>query len=550
MRYFLLFFFVCFQLYSFSQTAPLKYWVQFTDKNNSSYSLTEPLEFLSPAAVERRNKFGISIEELDLPVNEAYVSEVSSIDGLEIVHSSKWFNAVTIQVIDSNLINTVLPLLDELSYVAEIKSVQQYVNTDKVEESRFKSNDFIETYTNSYGPSYGQISVHNGQLLHELGLRGNGMKIGVFDSGFTGINYLSAFEKLRDDNRIKLQHDVVDNDNSVLNGGNHGKSVLSILAGYMPDSLIGSAPEADYYLFRTEDGASETITEEDNWVRAMEMADSIGIHVVNSSLGYTQFDDPTQNHTYADMNGNTTRISIAADIAASKGILVVNSAGNSGDDPWFYIGAPADADSILAVGAIAVDSTFAWFSSRGPSSDGDVKPNVCGVGYQTVYADLSDGVSKGNGTSFSSPVIAGLSACLWQAFPHKSNMEILKAIEESSNLYSNPNDSLGHGIPNYFLAYQNLLPHEELENNTLFAYPNPFSDELNIVIEIDEIDEISIIDYQGREVMKIPEVSIGVGGMTVRLDKELGSLPSGSYTVILYKDETLVSSLKLLKTAN
>jgi subtilisin family serine protease len=444
----------------------------------------------------------------------------------------------------------VLPLISALDNVWQVKSVQTVIDEKLVIKQTVTEKSLSESISTIYGPSYAQIAIHNGHLLHEIGLRGNGIKVGVFDSGFSGVNYLGAFSKLRDEERLKFQYDIVDDDNSVLNGGNHGKSVLSIMTAFMPDSIIGSAPEADYYLFRTEDGSSEHVTEEDNWVRAAEMADSIGIQVVNSSLGYTTFELEENNHSYEDMDGNTTRISQAADIAASKGMLIVNSAGNSGDDSWYYIGAPADADSILAVGAVTDKGKYAWFSSRGPSFDGDVKPNVCGVGYQTVYADLTEGIKRGNGTSFSSPIIAGLAACLWQAFPDKSNMEIIRAIESSSHLINAPNDSLGYGIPDFFRAYESLSANKTFSNSGILIYPNPFYECLNILVGNSEVNGLKLYDTSAKLVYETSWLVMGDNAAALALSDELSHLSPGTYYLNFLNDSSVLKSDKIIKLPN
>ena len=535
---------------SFSQVAPLKYWVQFTDKENSPYTTSNPSEYLSESAISLRMKNGIAIDQTDLPVNPFYIEPLSSLEGVLIKHSSKWFNAVTIQIEDSSYLETVLPLISALDNVWQVKSVQTVIDEKLVIKQTVTEKSLSESISTIYGPSYAQIAIHNGHLLHEIGLRGNGIKVGVFDSGFSGVNYLGAFSKLRDEERLKFQYDIVDDDNSVLNGGNHGKSVLSIMTAFMPDSIIGSAPEADYYLFRTEDGSSEHVTEEDNWVRAAEMADSIGIQVVNSSLGYTTFELEENNHSYEDMDGNTTRISQAADIAASKGMLIVNSAGNSGDDSWYYIGAPADADSILAVGAVTDKGKYAWFSSRGPSFDGDVKPNVCGVGYQTVYADLTEGIKRGNGTSFSSPIIAGLAACLWQAFPDKSNMEIIRAIESSSHLINAPNDSLGYGIPDFFRAYESLSANKTFSNSGILIYPNPFYECLNILVGNSEVNGLKLYDTSAKLVYVTSWLVMGDNAAALALSDELSHLSPGTYYLNLLNDSRVLKSEKIIKLPN
>ena len=247
----------------------------------------------------------------------------------------------------------------------------------------------------------------------------------------------------------------------------------------MVDSLIGAAPMANYLLFRTEDSESETIVEEDYWAAAAELADSIGVDIINSSLGYTiMYDDTINSHTYSDMDGNTTIITKAADRAASRGILVVNSAGNSGLNSWYYIGAPADGDSVLAVGAVDYLGNIASFSSRGPSFDGRIKPNVCAKGMSVVVADQDSSIRYANGTSFSAPLVSGLSACLWQAILSNnidvSNMDIISLIQESSSLFSNPNDSLGYGIPNFYLSFLNSSIDSPNYESQINIFPNPF----------------------------------------------------------------------------
>jgi len=334
--------------------------------------------------------------------------------------------------------------------------------------------------------------------LHNQGFLGNNIIIAVFDAGFTGVNTLPIFDNLWTNNQILDLYDFVDNDYNVFEASSHGTMVLSTMGGYMADSLIGTAPFASYMLFRTEDSNSETLLEEDNWAAAAEYADSSGVDIINSSLGYTiLYDDLTNSHAYSDMDGNSTIITNAADLAASRGILVVNSAGNSGNNDWYYIGAPADGDSVLAVGAVSDIGEIASFSSRGPSFDGRVKPNVCAQGVLTVVADLDSTIRVANGTSFSAPLISGLAACLWEANSSWSNMDLLNHIEESAHLFLTANDSLGYGIPNFYNAYQNGLQLGS-NNNTLHIYPNPFQIALNIYNEYTNEFQFDIFNLFGE----------------------------------------------------
>jgi serine protease AprX len=498
-----------------SQTAsvgPKKYWVQFTDKNNSPYSIDNPTEFLSEKAIERRNKQGIQLKSNDIPVNPTYVEQVSAV-GARILNRSKWFNAVTIEVQDSTLLPTIeaLPFVNAVSQIARVKVL---TNADlfmqdlmKVyEQSQAKSSAELKATAGSdalYGDGDLQIKMLQGHKLHAMGFRGQGMTIGVLDAGFFRVNEFALFDSLRINNRILGTYDFVQGNDSVYEDNSHGLSVLSTMAANVPGVFVGTAPEANYWLLRTEDASSEFIIEEDNWVRGAEFADSVGVDVINSSLGYTVFDDSATSHTFNQLNGNTTRITIGADIAASKGILVVNSAGNSGADPWRYVGAPADADSVLTIGAVDGEGKYAAFSSRGPTADGRIKPNVTAMGQQTLVATNSGNVGRSNGTSFSSPVMAGVVACLWQAHPNATMMQVFKAIEKSGDQADQPDAYRGFGIPNFMRAHSIL---SQLENkvapsdSVVNVYPNPFIEGVSVEYysQTEQLITINIYKNNGK----------------------------------------------------
>jgi serine protease AprX len=520
-----------------AQTAPGKYLIQFTDKNNSPYSLSNPSAFLSQNCIERRVKMGYGFNELDLPVNPHYIEGVLDAGFSMLHHISKWFNSMTIAVVDTTIIDSIA----QLPYVSGVRKLP-FVILDKTDEkfmeefSLNKKSSMLQVGDNynAYGPSYRQIEMLNGHLLHELGLTGAGMDIAIFDAGWDKADQLPAFDALHNEGRIVMTRDFVFEDSDpVYNQSTHGMYVLSLMAGEIQDSLLGTAPDANYYLFRTENPASEYIVEEDNWVAAAELADSLGIDVINSSLGYSLFDDTLMNHTYADMDGNTTRCTIAADIASSKGILVVNSAGNSGNNPWHYITAPSDGDSVLCVGAVNADRHHAAFSSYGPSSDGRVKPNVCAMGFACVIADLDSTIRTGNGTSFSSPITAGLATCLMQAFPERSNMDILHAIEQSAHSYYTPTDSLGYGIPDFWKAYLILQGNSQPYTTEVYAvaYPNPCTTEINVIVHTENPceTEYEIFNSIGQRVFEgkgfIASGEVGV----LKLDTAIAPLPPGEY---------------------
>lgn len=511
------------------QTAPNRYWIHFADKDNTPFSIYTPSDFLSEKTIDRRAKFDIPIKLNDIPVNQNYIDQVVNLGDILIINKSKWFNAITISLEDASLLQEIAAL----PFVSQIKSVQHLVSPKKIiNYSNF--NKAIFNTPEEYGYSYPQIAIHNGQKLHEMGFQGQGMDIAIFDAGFNDVDNLPAFERLRDEGRIIETRDFTDNEENVYTFSNHGKNVLSIMAAYEKDSLIGSAFLANYYLFVTEETSFEYIIEEDNWVAAAEYADSIGIDIINTSLGYSTFDDSTQNHTYQDMDGNTTRITIAMDIAASKGIIPVTSAGNSGNSEWHYITAPADADSCLTVGAIDTAGVAAYFTSFGPTADGRIKPDVVSVGFNTAYALNDSTYGHGHGTSYSSPNLAGLTACLWQAFPEKNNVEIMNAVKESSHLYNNPNDSIGYGIPDFWKAFQYLTSTYEANYNLgINVYPSPFSEYFTLTLKpktfVDEV-KVSLINNNGQFVVKENTYPITNNIVFVqRFDDEVRNIGNGIY---------------------
>lgn len=450
---------------SVAQVAPNKYWVRFTDKNNSPFSTENPAAFLSQKAIDRRLVQGIPILENDLPVNPSYITAIAN-TGATILNRSKWFNSVTVLTSDPS----VIAAINALPYVLSVdnagngqqdkKSVKPFFENESI--SDISKENMVKGITSGqgydYGQAFNQINMLNGIALHDLGFDGSGMTIAILDAGFLNANTIAAFDSLWINNQILGYKDFVSPlSPNIFGSHSHGTSVLSTMGANLPTQMVGTAPKADYWLLRSEDGPTEYLIEELNWASAAEFADSVGADVINSSLGYTTFDDPTQNHTYADMDGNTTPITIAADLAVSKGMIVVNSAGNDGGNSWHYVGAPADGNDVFTIGAVTSSGNYASFSSTGPTYDGRIKPNVVAQGQSsTIISAYSGNVSSGSGTSFSSPITAGMVTCLWQAYPNKSNSEIMGAIQQSATQANAPDSLLGFGIPDYFLAYTNL----------------------------------------------------------------------------------------------
>ncbi|MDZ7740901.1 MAG: S8 family serine peptidase [Bacteroidota bacterium] len=552
-KYLLLFVFVASFMTGTTQIAPNKYYIQFTDKSDSPYSIDSPEEFLSQRAIDRRDRFDIAITEEDLPVNPQYISGVSA-TGAAILNPTKWLNGLTIYTGNPAILDDIM----DLPYVEGVYLLTRG-EAGKQEKEFFSNESYYPVkeegslITKSaslldYGLAFNQIHMLKGEELHNMGLTGEGMVIAVLDAGFFGTDNHIAFDSLFVNGQILGTKDFVAHSGTVYDYHTHGTSVLSTMGANVPGQMIGTAPHADYYLLRTEDGASEYIVEEYNWVSGVEFADSAGADVINSSLGYTTFDDPSQDHTYADMNGNTTPITIGADIAASKGMLVVNSAGNSGSGSWYYIGAPADGNEVFSIGAVDAGGNLAGFSSRGPTADGRIKPNVCAQGAGAVVADPWGGsFTYSSGTSFSSPIIAGMSASLWQGTPDKTNLEIMQALMDNGNYAANPNNDYGWGIPNYLNAYTFLTVIEDSapEGADIDIFPNPIAGQLNIQLpgmEFGKELNIKIFDQSGRLMMEFKK-SAEDGMISL---EGLGTLSKGLYLLRVY-DQTGVYTTKFIK---
>ncbi len=483
-----------------------RYWVEFIDKSGTPYRLDQPAAYLSARAIERRQKQGIAIDSSDLPVNPSYLAAVSSA-GAIVRHSSKWLNGATIEAPDA-------PTLARVQALPFVRSTRKNgLSTHHNEHprpSKFAWHGLQEgaprqsADSGQYGAGWEQLSLHKGEWLHNRGFRGEGVWIAVFDAGFIEVDRLSCFDSLRRGNRIADTWDFVDLTPNPYGFDAHGTYVMGCLAAWWPGRLVGTAPGATYLLYRTENniGGSENQIEEDNWVAAAERADSAGADVFNTSLAYSTFDDASMDHTYSDMDGQTARITRGADFAASKGILVVASAGNYGNSAWKYIAAPADGDSVLAVGAVARNRNRVAFSSQGPTSDGRIKPNVMAVGSGAASCDLTgQDVAYVSGTSFSGPIMAGLAACLWQSRPNARSMQVFKALEISGDRSAAPDTFFGHGIPDVSRAWQLLPTTNQNQLTDALVYPNPCTNEVVVEFPWNGIDQdytLSAIDALGR----------------------------------------------------
>jgi serine protease AprX len=442
---------------------PSRFLVKFKNKSNNPYSISNASAFLSQRSIGRRTRYGILLDSTDLPVTPRYIDSVAAIPTVIILNKSKWLNQVSIKITDTTPANiaAVQNRINALPFVQSFTAIAMRAGIDKnalppADPSSARTTRELGDYYN-YGNAASQIKLHNGEFLHNIGLRGNGMVIGILDGGFKNYLTVKAFDSARANGQILGIYDFVAKDSSVNEDHQHGMECFSIIAGNVPGQLVGSAPKSSFYLFRTEDVASETPIEEHNWVCGAERVDSAGGDVISSSLGYNTFDAPFTSHTYAEFNGNTTMPAIGADLAAKKGLLVVNAAGNEGANSWGKIITPADGDSVLAVGAVNSTGIPASFTSRGPTSDGQVKPDVASMGVGTILQFPDNSISGGNGTSFACPNMAGLATCLWQGFQEFNNMKIINALRKAGSRATNPNDTIGYGIPDLKKATLSLL---------------------------------------------------------------------------------------------
>jgi len=478
-------------------------------------------ELLSERSIIRRTKNGIPIDHLDLPIYSAY-SDTLVNRGLKIACSSKWINTITV--------SSPIPLdtrnLGLLSFIDTIILVKSPV---PVKGSSYYNKEPGQLQAEEAPPYWWQLEMHGADKLHEMGFNGTGSVIAVIDGGFSNADMIESLSPAFSEGRILGTYDFAYRSDDVFSYSQHGTAVLSILAGNWPGRISGSAPGASYWLMRSEVVSSEYPVEEDFWVAAAEFADSAGADIISTSLGYSVFTDGSMDHTYSQMDGKSIFISKGAGIASSRGMIVVTSAGNSRDDPWYYITAPADAENILAVGAVDQSGFISSFSSSGPTFDNRIKPDVSAMGVAVTIQKVPSAVVTGNGTSFSCPLLSGMVACLMQAFPGSTYSEIAEAVKVSADRYLHPDNLYGYGVANIYFAYQYLSENTEDAGEVIHIYPNPSRGQLYLRFNTDQVRvKVRIVDLTGRIVIEREFVNINQPILEI---PGFSYLPGGTYIV-------------------
>jgi serine protease AprX len=516
---------ITFLLASFFVQGQADYWVYFTDKEVNKEVLDDPFAYFSPKAVLRKAQQQTSYDIHDLPVNELYVQQISAVAKVKMY--SRWLNAALVETTDADV------LLD-FEFVEKVEPRQALMKViSSADDVNFQ-----------YGSARLQIEQVFGDYLHQQGMTGTDVLIAVFDGGFNQTNNLAVFDAMRNEGRFKGGYSFVNQDSNIYTPGSHGTHVLSVMAAKTEGVFVGTAPDANYWLFMTEDQTVEVNAEEYNWLAAAELSDSLGVDIINSSLGYTTFDPGQNSYTPADLDGQIGVVTQAALFAARKGMLVVNSAGNAGASQWRKVVKPADADSIIAVGAVNIQGNRANFSSMGPTVDGRIKPDVMALGEQAYFVATNGVPGQANGTSLSAPIIAGLAACLRQAYPHHSTENLRQTIIRSAHMFFNPDTLMGFGIPNFDVAFNNVFSVDEFRSEVrLGVYPNPVENTLNVEWEMGwQPAAVRIFDLNGRMLKQVD-----IDEEMQQLPIDVSHLPAGKYILHLYGGANAVSTTIIKK---
>ncbi|MDN3724984.1 S8 family peptidase [Aequorivita sp. SDUM287046] len=526
--------------FSYAQTEDALVFLEAKDPAVVSAALAAPITILTQAAIDRKNTQGIAIDDRDVPLNEIQKAAIEAATGITVLAKSKWLNAVYVRGTENNINN-----LLNLPFVTDIEFADKSLNRPTAGRQFTKDKFEIENQPRpvyNYGSATNQTQMINVDYLHENDYIGQDIVVAFMDNGYPGVLTNPAYATLRNEGRLLGYYDFVDRSENPNGTGNHGSATFSDAAGFLNGQFVGTAPGASYYLYITEDGNSESPAEEAYWVEALERADSLGVYVTNTSLGYQAFDNPGFDHSYADLDGLTTIAARGANAGFDKGMINVTSAGNQGND-FGKVATPADAPGSFTIGAVDANENYVNFSSRGPNASGVIKPDVMAKGLDAAIVSQNGNVTTASGTSFSSPITAGAVASLWSAVPTLKNDVVMQAIRESADRYNSPTDQYGYGIPDFGTALNSLLTigvEEQLLDSHFALYPNPVTTEINISFPKNaENAEFMLFNILGERLLQK-----NISAMKNRID--VSGLASGMYIASITSNNK-TTSYKIIK---
>ena len=511
-----------------------------TDKEDVAASIANPISILTQDAIDRKTLQSTPIDARDVPVNEDYITQLKNSPGISVYAKSKWMNAVYVRGTQNDIEDLITA-----GFVSSVEFMDKSLNfrPGGTIPDKFAIENQQSRIIYNYGDAANQTTMIRADYLHEQDFTGDGMVVAVLDSGFPNVLNNPAFSSIVAQDRLLGTYDVALRQENVDGTGSHGARTFSDIGGFILDQFVGTAPEASFYLFRTEYGPTENPVEEAWWVEALERADSLGVDVVNTSLGYRAYDNAAYDHSYEDLDGQTTIGARGANHAFDKGMILVTSAGNGGSSSFPTVGTPGDSPGMLTIGAVDSNGDYVSFSSIGPTVDGRVKPDVMAQGLNAAVVSQNGTVSTGSGTSFSSPIMAGAVASLWQARPEIPNGQIMQVVRESAHLFNNPTDEMGYGIPNFEDALTILLTlglEDQLRAEQFALYPNPIKTSVNVSFPngVTEAD-VSLYNIIGEQIL-----TVKISNVTNWIN--LSELGSGMYFATI-KSNSKTNSFKLIK---
>ncbi|MEM0517376.1 S8 family peptidase [Aequorivita flava] len=538
-----LFVFVFVTTLCFSQVEDALVFLESKDPAVVSAALANPLSILTQAALDRKYAQGTPIDDRDVPLNETQKAEINASTGITVLAKSKWLNAVYVRGTENNINNLLnLPFVEDIEFAD--KTLNRPTSGKQFTKDKFEvENELQSRVVYNYGSATNQTEMIAVDYLHENDFIGQDILVAFMDNGYPGVLTNPAYATLRNEGRLLGYYDFAARVENPNGNGSHGASTFSDAAGLLNGQFVGTAPGASYYLYITED-SDETPAEEAYWVEALERADSLGVYVTNTSLGYQDFDNSSYDHTYQDLDGQTTIAARGANAAYDKGMINVTSAGNDGRPGDFgYVATPGDAPGSFTIGSVNSSGNPSGFSSYGPTVDGRIKPDVVAQGSSAAVVDQYGNVTTSSGTSFSSPITAGAVASLWSAVPHLKNEVVTQAIRESASRYTNPTDKLGYGIPNFGEALNALLllsVEEEMQDTHFALYPNPVSTQINISFpKNSDSAEFALFNVLGERIL-ITNIT------TVQNSVDVSGLASGMYIASITSDNK-TTSYKIIK---